>query len=124
MLMEKNKKHEMYSPFQFSSKVENTLFEVFWKFLFIPDVIVKSVFYLCANHKEFLASHFITYWLITILAIFSCIYFPIIYVLTWKKANSNKENLSSNVLAKIYIILSASISNSAFIILGGGSYFS
>ncbi len=122
--MDKNKKHEMYSLFQFSSKLENTLFEVFWKFLFIPDVIVKSIFYLCANHKEYLASHFITFWLVNILAIFSCIYFPIIYVLTWKKANAYKENLNSSVLVKIYIILSASISNSAFIVIGGGSYFS
>ena len=122
--MAKNKNEESYSPFDFNTKYHDELYSVFWKFLFIPDILVKLLFSLSAGHKDFLASNIIFYWLITIIAIVSCIYFPVLYVLVWKKANSYAGSPNWSVLAKIYVILSASISNSVFMVIGGGRFFS
>ncbi len=114
---------EKHSPYDFTIKNNGQLFCFFWKLLFIPDVFVKFLFFICAGHKEFLATHFVYYWLITIIAIVSCIYFPVLYVLTWKKANTYTGSPDWSVLAKLYIILSASLSNTAFMVIGGGRFF-
>ncbi len=121
--MAKQDKSEIYTPFSFSIKGNNELYSVFWKFLFIPDVLVRLLFYFCGDHKEYLATNVIYYWSITFIAIASCLYFPLIYILTWKKANSFEGSPNLSVLAKIYVILSASISNFAYMVIGGARFF-
>lgn len=121
--MTRRKEKKPYSPYEFTIKDNGQLSTIFWKFLFFPDIGVKFIFYICAGHKEYLSNNFVFYWALTAFAIISCIYFPVIYVLTWKKANIYEGFRNWSVLAKLYIILSASISNSAFMVLGGGRFF-
>jgi len=122
--MAKQEKNESYTPFGFSTKNNSELYSVFWKYLFIPDILVRLLFYLCGDHKEYLATYVIYYWSINLIAFTSCIYFPVLYVLTWKKANSYKDSPNLSVLAKIYVLLSASISNFAYMVIGGARFFS
>jgi hypothetical protein len=93
---------------------------IFWKYLFIPDVLTKIFFFSSANYKEFINDNYFIFLIFGVLTVLSCIYFPIIYVVTWMKANASADDANWSVLAKIYIILSFSSSNVAFIVAGGG----
>ena len=58
-----------------------------------------------------------------ILTYISLIYFPIFYVITWRKANSYSGELIWITLTQLYVILSAASSNAAYIIGGGASFY-
>lgn len=109
----------IFYPFQKCS----CLSIVFWKYLFIPDILVKVLFFNSAAFKEFITQNIVIYYLFWGLTVISCIYFPIMYVITWRKASAYGGQADWSVLAKIYVILSFSSSHIAFILAGSGRLF-
>jgi len=101
----------------------NRFSKLFWAYLFLPDIIVKLITFYSADYKEYITSNHVIYYFLYGLIIISCIYFPIVYVITWKKAHAYKGEMNWSVLAKIYIVLSLSVSNFAFMVVGGGRPF-
>ena len=104
-------------------KTNSSLFSVFWNYLFIPDLIIKLLFFTCSNYKAHILDTYLLFYTFLITAYISCIYFPIIYFIVWKKAHIYKGDLTWSTLAKLYIVLSLGMSNFGFMIVGGGKYF-
>lgn len=119
----KNAFYIVMGPIFYPTKNRNNFSKLFWTFLFLPDVIVKLITFYSADYKEYIISNYIIYYFLYGLVIISCIYFPLIYVIVWKKAHSYREEVNWGVLAKIYIVLSLSISNFSFMVIGGGRLF-
>ena len=94
--------------------------KLFWKYLFMPDVLTKLIFFQSLKYNEFITNSSIMYYVFFGLTVFTCIYFPIMYVYTWVSASAYKGEVDWSVLAKIYIILSLSISNVVHIVVGAG----
>ena len=61
------------------------------------------------------------YSALVILIYTSCLYLPMIYIAAWKKASAYKGDPLWSTFTKLYVILSASSSNFAYIFMGGGT---
>ena len=90
-----------------------------WKHLIIPDFVTRILTYVSNN----IIDHDIYVISAPTLALiyFSCAYFPIMYILFWQKSKQANTESNSIVLIHLYIILSASSSNAAFVLAGGAS---
>ena len=98
-------------PFTTSNSTDN----IFWHYLFIPDLISRAITYLALSmnhvyeHKLLSTANFLILFT-------TCIYFPILYTLTWLKMKNFKGNYHNEASKKIYIILSASSSNLFYVL--------
>ena len=91
-----------------------------WKYLIIPDFVTRILTYIFNNIINL--DIYVISAPILFVIYFSCVYFPIAYIFFWQKSKQVRTESNSTVLIQLYIILSASSSNAAFVLAGGASF--
>lgn len=98
---------------------ESDLNDLFWIYLFCPDLASKLLLWLSSVLKE-MAKFMIIYEIIVLFIYLSCLYLPVIYVIIWAKSTQYRGDPVWGTFAKLYVILSAASSNVAYIFIGRG----
>ena len=91
--------------------------DLFWKYLFLPDLSSRLLLWLIAKTEVI---NIVIYNILVFIIYLSCIYLPMIYIVVWRKAHLYRGDPIWSTYTKLYIILSAASSNFAYIFIGQG----
>ena len=99
---------------------ESTLNTIFWPYLFMPDLISRLLLVSSAELSG-TDTFSLFYGSAVFLVYISCLFMPLLYVITWVKSNKYMGDPILATLAKLYVILSAASSNFAYMVIGQGT---